>query len=339
MTLSHLIKGTTVEQKKRRVIIVTFLIAEAFLLVIWSMKATHAAPPYYEYSYYMQFNDLNKAYQLGCGQGTTDKNAGRYRDSIMVIDFGQPAFNGSEWGTYFPVTTTFISNNSIKWHAVNVARGYTQCLTNANSSTLTLVVGTTNNFGQTNYNHGYAWGNLIKDIINQVTTEGLAGHVTVEAGDDFETNWSSPSASKSWLDGYAASTSTAIYDYGDAGGCPEYNTTSTPRGCNSGWTQDDVRYVSWNGSAWPLPEIYNTTGANARQWQQISLYSLLHYSYRITIRGEMTQQIACDQKGGCVGINNTIAAGWDQLTAELSTTRDSRTAQSLEWSTDIQYQK
>lgn len=120
------------------------------------------------------------------------------------------------------------------------------------------------------------------------------------------------------------------YDWGDAGGCPPYGS------CNNGWTQGDVWYISWGASpSWPLPLIYNTVGANADQWYNLSLYSYLNHGGRMDIRGSGTEYQACQQRDYCSGIDNTPAQGWTQLWTALN--NDSRTAQSLRWSTDVKW--
>jgi hypothetical protein len=81
-----------------------------------------------------------------------------------------------------------------------------------------------------------------------------------------------------------------------------------------------------------LPEIYNTYGANAWQWQNLSLYSYVNHNKRLTIMGAFTQWQAC-QGRSCSGVDNRPEVGWRQLSEALNF--DSRTAQSLPWSTDI----
>jgi len=53
----------------------------------------------------------------------------------------------------------------------------------------------------------------------------------------------------------------------------------------------------------------------------------------MVIKGAFTQWQACQDRPPCVGIDNTPGVGWLQLYNELNP--DSRTAQDLDWSTDI----
>lgn len=130
-----------------------------------------------------------------------------------------------------------------------------------------------------------------------------------------------------------------LYNYGDAAGCPPYGN------CNNGWTQDDVWYISWGcGIAAPLPEIYTTTGSQAKEWYRLVKYSISkNPGNPMIISGTMTQYQACiDQGDPCSGTNNTPEQGWTQLWDLLNA--DPETAQTLlnpstlRWSTDISWQ-
>jgi hypothetical protein len=107
--------------------------------------------------------------------------------------------------------------------------------------------------------------------------------------------------------------------------------------CNAtiaGWTQDDIFQISWGiPAAKPLPEIYATSGAGAKQWYQIALYASVSLSRDMNIEGALTQRQACQQVGCVAGTDNTPEQGWKFLLDELN--KDIRTAQLLRWSTDI----
>ena len=97
-------------------------------------------------------------------------------------------------------------------------------------------------------------------------------------------------------------------------------------------------YVAWGADpAIPLPEIYATSGANAKQWQKIKLYSVVTKNDPMVILGSLTQWNACQENGGCSGTDNSPSEGWQQLYDQLNS--DSRTAQSLSYSTDISWEK
>jgi hypothetical protein len=90
-----------------------------------------------------------------------------------------------------------------------------------------------------------------------------------------------------------------------------------------------------------VPEIYLSTGANARQWQTLSKYSALKKGSRIDFSGVMTQYGACQQRGGCTfsdgsDMMNTPEEGLSQLWTY--TFNDAATRMSgIRWMTDIRY--
>lgn len=143
-----------------------------------------------------------------------------------------------------------------------------------------------------------------------------------------------PGPTRSWAQGYG---STFVYpsfyfNFGSCDGCP---ITPCPT-CvlTQTWTIADVWYVSISGAAYPLPEIYNAT--NATQWYQMSLYSFTNHNYPLFFKGALTDYGACQQRGGCAGSDNTPSAGYSELYSAINA--DPKTAQSLPWSTDIQWQ-
>ena len=154
---------------------------------------------------------------------------------------------------------------------------------------------------------------------------------------DTETEWDLPSPSINWGAGFSSSGTEAYYDYGDAGGCSTTSTAPPPgRPCNNGWYQGDVWNVSWHvPGAYPLPEQYNTTGAQADQWEQLSLYGYQYEGGAMFIEGSFTQYEACLQNGNCSGTDNTPGAGWTQLYNALNS--NPNTMDSLPWSTDVEW--
>src|SRR5207244_1854684 len=117
--------------------------------------------------------------------------------------------------------------------------------------------------------------------------------------------WNTAPVTKAWVNAYDSVNNQLLYDFGDASGCPPAAT------CDNGWTQDDIWYISWGVvPGRPLPQIYATSGINARQWEQIALYSVTNKSTRMDFQGALTQYQACQQVGGCSGTNNTAEQGW-----------------------------
>ena len=81
------------------------------------------------------------------------------------------------------------------------------------------------------------------------------------AASDMEPAWDEQLITKQLVNGDTGHGWALYYDYGSADGCPTSGSSGT---CSNGWGVDDVAYVSYKGSAVPLPEIYYTS--NADQW-------------------------------------------------------------------------
>ncbi|MGI0025452.1 MAG: hypothetical protein ACREA4_09965, partial [Nitrososphaera sp.] len=236
----------------------------------------------------------------------------------------------------------FRSVRAIKEAARRFAKGYYFGSGSDTASLLFIFLGTSNSAinNQTDqflYNHGAAWVQMVKDAAT--ATQGYASQVQIRGGVDIEPGFSSFGKAAQWALGYDSGFVSPywLYNYASADGCPTSGTTSTPGNCNNGWNQDLVECLSWGclNSVLPFPQIYSTAGGNAKQWQQIALYSYLRYSTDMFISSPLSQNGACIQKGGCSGTNNTPQQAWDQLWNELNS--DSRTVQSLEVSTDIKW--
>lgn len=326
-----------------------FNIVKAFLLILalfyFSISQVYAAQtkPPTTTSWYVNYVSgdtdqilYNWMYSRGYEAGQNDLNLSGTQNSVAVLHFGQPAVQSSVYGT--SGYGRFLSTTVIKEAARQFAYGYYIGTGSDTLSQMRMVIGTSNNGSNVTYSHGQAWAQLIKDIGSAISS--YASQVTVRGGSDLEVNWSTPTTAINWVNGYASSWVSPyyLYNFGDAGGCPQSGTTGTPGSCNNGWTQDNVEYISWgNPSSYPLPQIYSTAGGNAKQWQQIALYSYLRYSRDMFITAPLSQSQACIQRGGCTGTNNTPQQAWDQLWTELN--NDTRTAQNLWWSTDIKWRQ
>jgi hypothetical protein len=296
-------------------------------------NVTYAATaPSYTLSHYMKYTDSNTLYNMGCNLGTKDRNDGITYDNIVILDFGQPYTSGGVYGTY-TYGNAFASLSTIENAMEQYANGFYTC-TGSNLSTLRLVMGTSNYGSYVSNGHGQSFATSVNNVNTWLSNQGYTQYITAAGGSDMETSWASATTTRSWADGYNTNHLYALYNYGDAGGCPSASQGGT---CNGGWTQGDVYYVSWGVPAgYAIPEIYNTTGTNAKQWQQISLWGYLNSSQgKITFSGSLTQYDACSG-GGCSGTNNSPATGWTQLYNTVNS--DSRTAQStLRWSTDMSW--
>ena len=281
-------------------------------------------------------------YNTGYQAGQTDLNLAGTQTSLSILDFGQPWDSGGVYGTWSFNGTygRFLSNALILDGLKQFALGYYYGTGADTTSTMKVIAGTNNYGSKSTYAHGQAWAQMVNDFGTWLSQNSPGSQVAARAGDDIEPDFSSATSARSWVNGYTSLWTSPyyLYNYGAASGCRTSGTTSTAGACNNGWTQADVQYVSWGASpAWPLPEIYATSGSNAKQWQQISLYSYLAAGSRMSILGPLSERQACIQRGGCTGIDNTSDQAWSQMWTELN--NDSRTAQSMTYSTDIKWRK
>jgi hypothetical protein len=260
----------------------------------------------------MSTTDPNTLYNEGCSQ---HDQAG-----IVVLDFGQPWWDGYNYGSIIFGSNTFRSVWDIEVAAESWIDGWWWC-TPSYTPHIRLAIGTSNYLGYTGYGHGQAWAQMVNDVGGYVQSMGYSSQVDVAGASDMELDWNSASITRAWADGYDSADNWPYYNYGDAAGCPPYGS------CDNGWRQEDVWYVSWGVlPAYPLPEIY--TDATSREWYRLSLYGYTYHGQAILISGTMTQWAAM---GYCC--TNTPSQGYNQLNNKLN--RDWRTRQTIPWSTDI----
>ncbi len=174
---------------------------------------------------------------------------------------------------------------------------------------------------------------MVNNVGVYIQLQNYYNRMTIAGAMDIEPDFGPPGPARSWAEGYNSVHNYDYFNFGSCDGCPFSGCLScTPL---KNWTLDDIVYVSWGvPSAWPLPEIYATDGSLADQWYRVSLRAATNWGGRMNIRGSMTQWQAC-QGQSCPGTDNTPATGWGQLAQWLNL--DSRTAQFLEWSTDISW--
>lgn len=299
------------------------------------------APPS-SLSRFMSTVDTSTLYLEGKQLG----EASGMRDDIVVLDFGWPEYvrKTKVYGTLlfsgFGAGNTFASTTDIANAVKAFAQGYHDY--NVNDSQVVIAIGTNNKKGASSQ-HAQAWASMVEQVKLWVQSQGYS-NITIAAASDMEMGWNTPRNTRAWVDSYksyflnSGKPFITLYNYGDAAGCPPYGN------CNNGWTQDDVWYISWgSGISSPLPEIYTTNSAQAKEWANLVKYSFTkNPSNPMIIAGVMTQYQACLDQGGCSGTNNTPEQGWTQLWNALNS--DSQTAQTLlnpqtlRWVTDITWQ-
>lgn len=282
----------------------------------------------------------------GYAAGQQDFNTPGTQDSVVILTFGNPQMSGGVYGASgfsSAAIPRFLSVSAMKESARRFAIGYWNGSGSDTTSQVRIVLGTSNSVinGYTDtflYNHGAAWVQMVKDTA--VAIQPYSSQVTVFGGNDIEVGYSTPGKAISWVNGYASGFVAPYYlfNFGDAQACPQSGTTSVSGGCGNGWTQNDIEYISWRARpSYPLPQIYSTAGGNAKQWQQIALYSYLKYNQDMFITAPLSQSQACAQRGGCAGTNNTPDQAWNQLWNELNS--NVSTFQDFWWSTDIKWRQ
>lgn len=274
--------------------------------------ATAATPPRANYSYYVDSTDTGQMQTLGCRQGQRDNALGA--DSAIILDFGGQVAGGSEL-----VNGTVVSEGTIRYLAAWFAYGYYSC---SSSTSMNLAIGTNNDINVST-SYGQAWAQTVIDTSNDVVADGYGSRVSVVGAIDAEPDYSSRYAINDWESGYENLSGAHLwYDYGSASGCP----TSGTGGCDNGWLQSDLQYLSWGAPpAYPFPEIYNDT--MALEWANISnVTAFIGFS----AGGTLSQALACLQTGNsCPGTDIGPDTSWNDLA--------SATGQSPSYSDDIGY--
>jgi hypothetical protein len=299
------------------------------------------SPPPYSTSYYVKTTNVDAMYDIGCLQGERDKALSGSQESLVILAFGKPRIFGNGvygarlYGPLGPVTMP-----SIVESAKAFGLGYAACVDNDPFSRLEVALGTSNYVypgeeNQVTYEHGRAWAAMVNEVNNWFVSRGLSGKVNFVGASDMELSWNSPQVTKNWVNGYDSMNNYPLYNFGAVEGCP--TRISPGWRCANSWTQEDVWYISYgNGASYPVPEIYATSGVNARQWAWMSVYGYTAHSTPFYFKGVLTTYQACQQRGGCSGIDNTPIQGWQQLYDEINS--DSRTKQlNLKYSTDIKW--
>jgi hypothetical protein len=250
------------------VMLVLAVVAAAFGVLLPASAAQAFAKPPVDWSFYISTSDTVKAYQLGCNQGQYDHNLGNI-NSDVVLDFGgQRSAND---GTIRINDGAFMSYATIESVAESFAQGYYYCTGADVSSLLFLELGTNNSAYNVSNAGGVAWGNMVKDVVNFVNSH--YGQVIVQGANDIEPSWHTYGGTHDWALGFGATSGTFYMNYGSADGCP--TTSDNNGGCNNGWNQYDVWFISYGYSpAITAPEIYFY--AQAQQWTQISHYGRDH---------------------------------------------------------------
>jgi len=198
---------------------------------------------------------------------------------VVILDFGQPAYNGHTYGTNL-FSGRFAGNAEITRGLLAYARGYAYCVDPASDLRISLARGTSNYHPAvpSAYRAGRTWARETMRLAHLLRGGGVDRHVTSAAADDVEPAWDPTfHRTRDFYRGYRdAGTGHLLYDYGSLDG-----------GVGSIWNARQAFYVAAGMKyARPIPEIYNH--AMARQWAELAHIARHLYHRPVRFAGVMT---------------------------------------------------
>lgn len=298
-------------------------------LVFSAAPAPAAAQSYpgYTTSRYVTLggDDAAAARTAGCAEGETGRSGPR------ILFFGTQEKGGKlrHPGTSKGSSTERAASQRAAEAAEAWAAGFTDCAKSGAEADLALGVNNKSDGGVSGAAAGKAWAKIVDGVSG-------TGAVEVVGAFDAEPSWSKPAWARDWVDAYTAASSTRLYAANSADGCPQYGSGSTS--CSNGWKLGDLHYVATGASSkiHAVPQIYRTDGIQARQWAAISAWGADSGKGKLRVAGSMSQRIACNQRGGCTGTNNTAKAAWTQLRDELNAHSETAIGD-LRYATDMRW--
>jgi hypothetical protein len=245
------------------------------------------------------------------------------KSNIVILDFGQPLVkhtsSGVTYGASGFTVGQFLTTGVIRTAVESFVKGFNSI--SGGLAGIGIVIGTSNKFpnsmsGTDLIGHAVAWGNMVNTVNSDLASSSVTGGIDIEPF--FSSTLNTPQKAITWVKNFHATKnpfSFVTVNYGSADGCRQSGSTGIPGKCLNGWDQETIySVVSYSRLAiLAIPQIYSTAGGNAKQWQQISLYSSLAHGSAMSFLGPLSQYKACQQKGGCGGTNNTPNAAWYQL--------------------------
>jgi len=199
---------------------------------------------------------------------------------IVILDFGQPAYNGHTYGTYL-FSGRFAGNKRITRAMYAYAYGYHRCLRRGSDLKITLARRTSNYHPQvpSAYRAGRRWARETRRLQRRLNAHlAVSRHVISAAADDLEPAWDrSFHRTRDFFRGYRdAHTGRVIYNYGSLDG-----------GVGTVWNARQVFFVtSGMRYAQAIPEIYNH--AMAREWAELAHIARHRYHRPMRFAGVMT---------------------------------------------------
>ena len=198
---------------------------------------------------------------------------------VVILDFGQPAYNGHTYGTYL-FSGAFAGNAEITRAMYAYAVGYRHCLARGSKLSISLARGTSNYHPQvpSAYQAGRRWARETRRLQEQLKAHGLDAHVTSAAADDVEPAWDRTfHRTRDFFRGYRdAGANHVLYNFGSLDG-----------GVGSIWNARQIFFVA-SGMKYvaAIPEIYNH--AMAEQWAELAHIAKHRYNRPLKFAGVMT---------------------------------------------------
>jgi hypothetical protein len=199
---------------------------------------------------------------------------------IVILDFGQPAYNGHTYGANL-FSGRFAGNREITRAMLGYAAGYRRCLSKGSMLSISLARGTSNYHPQvpSAYQAGRRWAREVHALERLLAARGLSEHVTSAAADDVEPAWDRTfHRTRDFFRGYRdAHAGHVLYNFGSLDG-----------GVGSVWNARQIFFVA-SGMKYvaAIPEIYNH--AMAKQWAELAHIAKRRYHRPLKFAGVMTQ--------------------------------------------------
>jgi hypothetical protein len=136
---------------------------------------------------------------------------------IVILDFGQPAYNGHTYGTNL-FSGAFAGNAKITGAMLAYAVGYRRCLPKGSTLSISLARGTSNYHPHvpSAYQAGRRWAREVHTLERLLARHRLSDHVTSAAADDVEPAWDRTfHRTRDFFRGYKdAHTGHVLYNFG-----------------------------------------------------------------------------------------------------------------------------
>ncbi len=226
---------------------------------------------------------------------------------IVILSFGRQVRGGTSGFT----ASSPLSHNEIVATTAAWAAGLAECGTGP----WEVSIGTSNSGAVTAFN-GYSGGATWARLVTRARAASDP-RVQVTGSVDLEPGWGPPGQARAWVDGYVATTSVRLWNFGSADGCPQ--TYLSKLTCNNGWTIDDVLWVSSHAgpNVLAMPQIHTQSGSQARQWAVMAARGIA-MAKPLRLAAITVQTAACSQvRGGCPKTGVSAWDGWMQLRSAI----------------------